>query len=85
MIDFEAAKRRTAWLKFLQPGDRVTLVNVAERCTACVEAVEPHSYRIWVGFTLRDGTEARTWVWSDTGDCPGARTRIEPATAENEK
>ena len=79
MIDIEAAKRRTAWLKFLQPGDRVTFISAAERHVARVEAVEPHSYRLWIKFTCHDGTEVRTWVWHDTGDCPGARTRIEPA------
>lgn len=85
MIDLEASKRRTAWLKFLQPGDRVTYIRASERYPAHVESVaeigEPR--RIWIKFTRHDGTEVRTWVWCGTGDCPGNQTRIEPATYLN--
>jgi hypothetical protein len=78
MIDIEAFKRRTAWLKFLQPGDAVRFVgsNGAPPRVAHVEAVDNN--RLWVGWTLSDGTPVRSWVWRDTGDCPGARTRIDP-------
>lgn len=79
MIDLNAAKLRTAWLKFLQPGDAVRFVdaNGAPPRIASVEVVENN--RLWIGWTTQDGTDVRTWVWRDTGDCPGARTRIEPA------
>lgn len=79
MIDIEAAKRRTAWLKLLQPGDAVRFVdpNDAPPRIAHVEAEDKK--RLWIAWTNRDGTTCRSWVWRDTGDCPGNRTRIEPA------
>lgn len=79
MIDIEAAKRRTAWLQCLQPGDAVQLVCPvgAKRRSAHVEAMDDH--RIWIEYRWYDGTDVRTWVWRDSGDCPCARIRIEPA------
>jgi hypothetical protein len=77
MIDLESAKRRGAWLKFLQPGDAVTFVSALGKQPGTVEAVENN--RIWIGLEVPGGGHIRMWVWRDTGDCQSARLSIEPA------
>jgi hypothetical protein len=77
MIDLEARARRLAWLKFLQPGDTVRFLSALGKGTATVESIEAN--RIWVNFEIQGGGRVRSWVWRDSGDCPGARICIEPA------
>jgi len=80
MIDIEAATRRLAWLKFLQPGDTVRFLGDIGKGTATVESIEAN--RIWVNFEIHGGESVqfyRGWVWRDSGDCPSARLSIEPA------
>jgi hypothetical protein len=76
MIDLEAAKRRGAWLKFLQPGDSVRVFSGLGTQVGTVEAVENN--RIWIGLEVPGGGRIRMWVWRDTGDCQSARISIEP-------
>lgn len=76
MIDLAAARRRTAWLAFIRAGDQVRFFSGTGEHVATVEAIENN--RMWIEFGIPGG-RIRSWVWRDTGDCPGARTRIEPA------
>ncbi len=57
MIDLEAAKRRGAWLKFLQPGDSVRVFSGLGTQVGTVEAVENN--RIWIGLEVPGGGDAR--------------------------
>jgi hypothetical protein len=78
MIDIAAARRRTAWLAFLRVGDSVRFFSGTGEHVATVEAIEVN--RMWIGWGV-PGARIRSWVFRDTGDCPGARTRIEPVEA----
>jgi hypothetical protein len=77
MIDLAAATRRTAWLKFLQPGDAVTFVSALGKQAGQVESIGNN--RIWIGLEIPGGGRISSWVWRDSGDCPSARLSIEPS------
>lgn len=78
MIDLAAARRRADWLALLRTGDQVRFFSGTGQHTGIVEAIEGN--RMWIEWGIPGG-RIRSWVFRDTGDCPGARTRIEPADA----
>ena len=76
MNDLTYTNERSTWLSGLKVGDCVSFCLLTKRKPAEIYLIEKD--KIWFQTDKKDGSYICSWVFRDTGNCPAARSYIEP-------